>query len=322
MRRREFLGVLGTAAAWLPTGARAQQSVHSKRIGILGSQSLRPIIQFRKRLQELGYVEGQNLIVEARFAEGRDDRYPALASDLAALPLDAMIAWGTPAALAAKRATTKIPIVLVAGDVLNTGIVSNLARPEANITGFIAVNVELEEKRLELLKDIVPQLKRVAVLGNSLNPLNRVNLEIARRAATKLSVAIETFEVQSSREVATALAALTEKSPDAALIASDTLLLSERQRIVDALAQSRIPAIYPFREYATVGGFIIYGANISVLFENAASYVDRILKGEKPGDLPVQQATAFEMIINLKAAAKLGLTLPPNVLIRADEVIE
>ena len=215
-----------------------------------------------------------------------------------------------------------IPIVLVAGDVLNTGIVSNLARPEANITGFVAVNVELEEKRLELLKDIVPHLKRVAVLGNSLNPLNRVNLEIARRAAAKLSVTIETFEVQSSGEVANALAALTGKRPDAALIASDTLLLSERQRIVDTLAKSGIPAIYPFREYATVGGFIIYGANISALFENAAGYVDRILKGEKPGDLPVQQATAFEMIINLKAATKLGLTLPPNVLVRADEVIE
>ena len=322
MRRREFLGVLGAAAAWLPTGARAQQAVRSRHIGILGSQPLRPIMQFRKKLQELGYVEGQNLIVETRFAEGRDDRYPALASDLAALPLDVIIAWGTPAALAAKRATTKIPIVLVAGDVLNTGIVSNLARPEANITGFVAVNVELEEKRLELLKDIVPHLKRVAVLGNSLNPLNRVNLEIARRAAAKLSVTIETFEVQSSGEVANALAALTEKRPDAALIASDTLLLSERQRIVDALAKSGIPAIYPFREYATVGGFIIYGANISALFENAAGYVDRILKGEKPGDLPVQQATAFEMIINLKAATKLGLSLPPNVLVRADEVIE
>lgn len=322
MRRREFLGRFGAAAVCLPVGARAQPAGRGKRIGILGSQSLGSIAQFGKKLRELGYVEGQNLIVEARYAEGRDDRYSALAAELAALPLDAILAWGTPAALAAKQATTRIPIVLVAGDVLNTGIVSNLARPEANITGFVAVNVELEEKRLELLKEIVPHLKRVAILGNSLNPLNRVNLDIARRAAAKLSVAIETFEVQSSREVANALAALTDKRPDAALIASDTLLLSERQQIVDALAQSRIPAIYPFRDYATIGGFIIYGANISVLFDNAASYVDRILKGERPGDLPVQQATAFEVIINLKAAAKLGLTLPPSVLVRADEVIE
>jgi putative ABC transport system substrate-binding protein len=273
-------------------------------------------------MQELGYVEGQNLVIESRFAEGRDALYPALASELASLPLDLIVAWGTPAALAAKRATTRIPIVLVAGDVLNTGIVSNLARPEANITGFIAVNVELEAKRIELLKDVVPHLTRVAILGNSLNPLNRVNLEIARRTAEKLSVAIETFEVQSSGEVAGTLAALTAKRPDAALLASDILLLSERRQIVDTLGASKIPTIYPFREYAPVGGFIIYGANISVLFENAAIYVDRILKGERPGDLPVQQATAFEVIINLKAAAKLGLTLPPSVLVRADEVIE
>jgi putative ABC transport system substrate-binding protein len=273
-------------------------------------------------LQELGYVEGQNLIVESRFAEGRDDRYPAFASELAALPVDLIVAWGTPATLAAKRATTRIPIVIVAGDVLSTGIVSNLARPEANITGFVAVNVELEAKRIELLKEVVPDLKHVAILGNSLNPLNSVNLDIARRAAAKLSIAIETFEVQNSQEVASVLAALKHKRPDAALLASDTLLLSERQRIVDTLTASRIPAIYPFREYASVGGFIVYGANTSILFERAASYVDRILKGENPGDLPVQQATTFEVIINLKAAAQLGLTLPPSVLVRADEVIE
>jgi putative ABC transport system substrate-binding protein len=321
MRRREFITLIGGAAAW-PLAARAQQAMRIKRIGLMGNLPLRPVERFRKKVQELGYVEGQNLIIESRFAEGRDDRYPAFAAELAALPLDLIVAWGTPAALAAKRVTTKIPIVIVAGDVISTGIVSNLARPEGNITGFIALNVELEEKRIELLKDVVPRLTRIAILGNSLNPLNRINLDIARRAAAKLSVAIETFEVQNSQEVANVLAALTDKRPDAALLASDTLLLSERQRIVDALAVSKIPAIYPFREYAEVGGFIIYGANLSILFERAATYVDRILKGEGPGDLPVQQATAFEVIINLKSAAKLGLTLPASVLVRADEVIE
>ncbi len=320
--RRHFITLLGGAAAAWPVAARGQRAMRVKRIGFMANLPLRPVERFRTKMQELGYVEGQNFIVESRFAEGRDDRYSAFAAELAGLPLDLIVAWGTPAALAAKHATTKIPIVIVAGDVLSTGIVSNLARPEANITGFIAVNVELEEKRIELLKDVVPHLERVAILGNSFNPLNRVNLDIARRAAVKLSVAIETFEVQSSQEVANALAALTNKRPDAALLASDTLLLSERRRIVDALAESKIPAIYPFREYAAVGGFIIYGANISILFENAATYVDRILKGEKPGDLPVQQATGFEVIINLKAAAKLGLALPPRVLVRADEVIE
>jgi putative ABC transport system substrate-binding protein len=162
----------------------------------------------------------------------------------------------------------------------------------------------------------------VAVLGNSLNALNRVNLDTARRAAQRLSVAVEAFEVRSSPEVEGALRAITQAAPDAVLLASDTSLLGERKQIVDAMAASRIPAIYPFREYADVGGFITYGANISVLFERAAGYVDRILKGEKPANLPVQQATAFEILINLKAAAGLGVTLPASVLVRADEVIE
>jgi putative ABC transport system substrate-binding protein len=208
------------------------------------------------------------------------------------------------------------------GDAVNTGLVSNLARPGGNITGFIALNVDLEEKRLELLKEVVPHLSRVVVLGNSLNPLNRINLGTAWRAGQRLSIALEAFEVRSSQEVEGALRGITQAAPDAVLLASDTLLLGERKQIVDTMATSRIPAIYPFREYADVGGFIAYGANISILFERAAGYVDRILKGEKPANLPVQQATAFEILINLKAAAGLGLTLPASVLVRADEVIE
>jgi putative ABC transport system substrate-binding protein len=322
MRRREFITLLGGAAAW-PLPARAQQPARMKRIGLMGSLPLRPIEILRTRLRELGYVEGQNLIVEYRFAEGRDERYSDFATELVAMPVDLIVTWGTPAAFAAKRATTTIPIVLGGiGDVINTGLVSNLARPEANITGFIALNVELEEKRLELLKDAVPGLARVAVLGNSLNPLNRINLETAHRAAQKLSVAIEGFEVRSSKEVKSALRALVDARPDAALLASDTLLLSERRQIVDTMASNKIPAIYPFREYAEAGGFIAYGANISILFGRAADYVDRILKGERPGNLPVQQATAFEIIVNLKAATGLGLTLPASVMVRADEVIE
>jgi putative tryptophan/tyrosine transport system substrate-binding protein len=271
----------------------------------------------------MGYVEGSNLVIEYRFAEGRDERYPGFASELVALPVNVIITWGTPAAFAARQATTQIPIIMGAiGDAVNTGLVSNLARPGANITGFIALNVDLEEKRLELLKEVIPHLSRVAVLGNSLNPLNRVNLDTARRAAQRLSVVVEAFEVQNSLGVETALRAITQANPDAVLLASDTSLLSERKQIVDAMATSRIPAIYPFREYADVGGFITYGANLSILFERAASYVDKILKGEKPGNLPVQQATAFEILINLKAATGLGLTLPASVLVRADEVIE
>jgi len=325
MRRREFISLVGGAASSLlwPRVAHAQQPARVRRIGLMGNLPLRPIESFRSRLRELGYVEGQNLIVEYRFAEGRDERYDGFATELVALPVDVIVTWGTPAAFAAKRATTKIPIVLGAvGDAINTGLVSNLARPDANITGFIALNVELEEKRLELLKEIVPGLARVAILGNSLNPLNRINLETAHRAAKKLSVAIQGFEVRSSQDVKSALAALVDARPDVALLASDTLLLSERKQIVDTLAANRIPAIYPFREYADVGGFITYGANLSLLFRRAAEYVDRILKGERPENLPLQQATAFEIIVSMKAAAGLGLTLPATVLVRADEVIE
>jgi putative ABC transport system substrate-binding protein len=323
MRRREFIAVLGSAALARPMGARAQQHARMRRIGLMGNLPLRPIDRFRKALEEMGYLEGGNLAIEYRFAEGRDERYPGFASELVALPVDVIVTWGTPAAFAAKQATTQIPIVMGAiGDALNTGLVSNLAHPGGNITGFIALNVDLEEKRLELLKEVIPHLSRVAVLGNSLNPLNRVNLDTARRAAQRLSVVVEAFEVQSSQGVESALRAITQGNPDAVLLASDTSLLSERKQIVDAMTTSRIPAIYPFREYADVGGFITYGANLSILFERAASYVDKILKGEKPGNLPVQQATAFEILINLKAATGLGLTLPTSVLVRADEVIE
>ena len=239
------------------------------------------------------------------------------------MPVEVIVVWGTPAAFAAKRATTSIPILIgAAGDVVNTGLISNIARPEANLTGFVALNVELEEKRLELLKQVVPRLSRVAVLVNTENQLNRINLDTARRAAQRLGVKIEVVEIKSSKDVESGLAQIKGLRPDAVLLASDTLLLSERKQIAESMAANAIPAVYPFREYADVGGLFIYCANISVLFESAAEYLDRLLKGEKPGNLPVQQATTFELIINLKAAAGLGLAIPPNVLIRTDEVIE
>ncbi|MBL8665402.1 MAG: ABC transporter substrate-binding protein [Candidatus Odyssella sp.] len=320
MRRREVVSLLAAMGAGLPGFARGEARL--PRIGLLGSQPLQPIRSFKAKLSALGHVEGGNLAFAEKWAQGRDDRYPALAAELAALPADVVVAWGTPAALAAKRASTSIPTVFVAGDAVNTGVVSNLARPEANVTGVIAINVQLEEKRLDLLKEVVPNLRRVAVLANSLNPLNTINLETTHRVARDLALAIEVFEVRSSAEIGAALQRLIESRPDAALLASDILLLSNRKQIAETMAAHRIPAIYPFREYRDSGGFIIYGANISVLFERAAEYVDRILKGAKPGSLPVQQATAFELIVNLKAAAGLGLRVPSAVQVRADEVIE
>lgn len=320
MRRRDVVSLLAALGAGAPVFARAE--TRPMRVGLLGSQPLAPIESFKTKLNALGYAEGKNLAFAEQWAQGRDDRFPALAAALAALPVDVIVAWGTPAAIAAKRASQTLPVVFVAGDAVNTGIVTNLARPEANVTGVIAINVQLEEKRLELLQEVVPNLRRFAILANSLNPLNTINLETTHRVARELKLAIEVFEVRSSAEIAGALKRLVESRPDAALLASDILLLSNRKQIAETMAAHRIPAIYPFREYKDAGGFVVYGANISVLFERAAEYVDRILRGEKPGSLPVQQATAFELIVNLKAAAGLGLRVPSAVQVRADEVIE
>jgi putative tryptophan/tyrosine transport system substrate-binding protein len=322
MRRRDFIAGISLASAW-PLAARAQRSQAPRLIGLMANLPLPPIQRFRQKLQQLGYVEGNNLVIEYRYGEGRDDRFPAFAAELVAMPVEVIVVWGNPAAFAAKRATTSIPILIgAAGDVVNTGLISNIAHPESNLTGFVALNVELEEKRLELLKEVIPRLSRVAVLANTANPLSRVNLDTARRVALRLGVTIEAVEVKNSKDVASALVQIIGLRPDAVLLASDTLLLGERKQIAEAMATNGIPAIYPFRDYADVGGLIIYGANLSVLFERAADYLDKLLKGEKPGDLPVQQATAFELIINLKTAARLGLTIPPIVLVRADEVIE
>ena len=323
MRRRQFIKGLAGSAIVGPTFAFAQQNQVPKRIGLMASLPLPPVQRFRERLQKLGWVEGKNLIIEYRYAEGRDDRYRGFAAEFVSMPVDVIVVWGTPAAFAAKHATATIPILIgAAGDVVNTGLISNLARPDANLTGFIALNVDLESKRVELLKEAIPQLSRIVVLANPDNPLNRVNLDTARRAAEKLAAKIEVVEARSATEVEGALAKVKELHPDAALLASDLALVNKRKEIADFMIEQRIPAIYPFREYGNVGGLFIYGANLSVLFGRAADYLDRLLKGEKVSNLPVQQATAFELIVNLRTASALGLAIPPNILLRADEVIE
>jgi putative tryptophan/tyrosine transport system substrate-binding protein len=292
-------------------------------IGVLASLPLPPLHRLSRKLRAYGYVEGQNVRFEPRFAEGRDDRYPLLATELAALPVDVIVTWGTPAAIAAKQATGTIPIVMGAlADPVSVGIVSNLARPEGNITGFATQNVDLEAKRLEVLKDLIPQLARVGILGNAANQFLEVVLNRLRATAEQLGVALELFEVHSSDEVENALLRLDQVRPDAVLVSADTLLLTKRSEIAAALAKSKLPAIYAFREFAAAGGLIVHGANLGVLFERAAGYVDRILKGAKPADLPIQLATEFELIINLRAAAAIGLTIPPTFIARADEVIE
>src|SRR5215831_17809841 len=323
MKRREFLSMLaGSASAW-PAFAFAQQKQAPKRVGLMANSPLPAVKRFRERLQKLGWVEGDNLLIEYRYGEGQDDRFPKFAAELVSMPVEVLVVWGTPAAFAAKRATTTIPILIAAaGDVVNTGLISNLARPDSNLTGFVALNVDLESKRLELLKEAVPGVSRVVVLANPANPLNRINLDTARRSGEKLGVRIEVVEAASPADVEGALAEIKKLRPDAALLASDTMLLSKRKEIADFMAEQRIPAIYPFREYAPVGGLFTYGANISVLFERAADYLDRLLKGEKVGNLPVQQATAFELIVNTRTASAIGINIPREILLRADDVIE
>ena len=323
MKRREFITLVGGAAAARPIAARGQQSDRMRRIGVLATLPLPPVQRFFRKLQEYGYVVGHNLQLDRRFAEGDDDRYPSLAAELVALPVDIIVTWGTPAALAAMQATSTIPIVMGAiADPVSVGIVSNLARPEGNITGFASLNADLEVKRLELLKDLLPQLARVGVLGNTANPFLEVALKNLRPTAEQLGVAIELVNVHNSDEVEGALVQLDRSRPDAVLIPADNLLLTKRNEIAAALNRSRLPAVYAIREFAAAGGLIIHGANLGVLFERAAGYVDRILKGAKPADLPVQLATEFELIINLKAAAAIGVTIPPTFIARADEVIE
>jgi putative tryptophan/tyrosine transport system substrate-binding protein len=304
LKRREFIALLGGVAVW-PLAGHAQQSADLRSIGILASQPLPPFQRFVRKLREYGYIEGQNVRFVSRFAEGRDDRYPAMAAELAALSLDLIVTWGTPAALAAKQATRTIPVVMAAiGDPVSVGIVSNLARPNGNITGFAAQNVDLEGKRLELLNDLLPHVSRVGILANAANPLFDASLQSLRPAAEQLHITLDVFEIRSVGEI------------------GDLLLLTRRNEIAASLAKSKLPAVYPFREYAGVGGLMIHGANLSVLSERAAGYVERVLKGARPADLPVQLATEFELIINLRTASIMGLTVPPTLIARADEVIE
>src|SRR6516162_2955750 len=239
MRRREFIALLGAAAApsllW-QRAARAQQAERVRTIGILASQPLPPIQRFTRKLQDYGYVQGQNLRLVSRFAEGRDDRYPAMAVELAALPVDLIVTWGTPAALAAKQATRTIPVVMGAiGDPVSVGIVSNLARPDGNITGFAAQNVDLEGKRLELLKDLLPHLSRVGLLGNSANPMLDASLQKLRPATEQLRVAVDVVDIQERGGLEAALLQLARMHPDGVLVAPDLLLLTSRREIAAAL---------------------------------------------------------------------------------------
>ena len=279
---------------------------------------------FRDGLRELGYVEGKNLQLEVRWGEGNLERLPVLAAELVQLKVDVIVAASSPAVVAARQATRTIPIVMPLGsDPVGDGLVASLAHPGGNITGLSVMSSELGEKRIQLLKEIFPKVSHAMdVLWNPDYVGMRARFEQARAAAPVVGLTVRSVEVRDTRELDAALNAIIREHPEALLILVDPLTLSQRSRIVDFAAEQRLPAIYESSDFVDVGGLISYGTNGRDQFRRAASYVDRILRGAKPGDLPIEQPTTFELVINMRTAKALGITIPQSVLIRADRVIE
>jgi putative ABC transport system substrate-binding protein len=326
MRRREVITLIGSAALTLPLATYAQSPPKIPRVGwIVGSplQTVKHVYDaFRQGLRDLGYVEGQTIAIEPRSADGHMERMPGLVDELIRLKVDVLAVTNSPAALAAKKATRTIPIVMFAGDPIGLGLVTSLARPGGNVTGMSYFSVGLHTKRLELMKRLVPGLTRVAVLKNPLVIVHAIFWQEVKAAAQKLGMALQPIEVRRPEDFEPAFAATTRAKAQALLALDDPLTIGYRSRIVGLAASSRLPAIYGFREFADAGGLITYGADFVDLFRRSATYVDKILKGAKPADLPIEQPTKFELVINLKAAKALGLTVPPLLLAQADDVIE
>jgi len=327
MRRREFITLLGSAAAW-PLAARAQQTKKQSRVGYLGPSS--PSLEraqvdaLRKSLGELGHVEGQDIMFEFAWAGGDDSRLPKLADELVRHRPDVIVTTGTPGTLAAKRATRTIPIVFASsGNPVNAGLVASYVRPGANVTGFTVLGPELEGKRVQLLKEAVPKAARVALIWNSANPAIFDFYHQTRAAAAALNLTLQPMvEISQPDAFKDAFAAMTSAQPHAMMVLVDRFLLAHRAEIVNFAAMSRLPAMYGYRSYVDAGGLMSYAPNDLDQYRRTARYVDMILKGAKPADLPVQEPTKFELVINLKTAKALGLDLPPETLTRADEVIE
>jgi putative ABC transport system substrate-binding protein len=329
MRRRDVLSLLGGAAVSWPITARAQQLGKVPRIGYLspGSASPGPLAyhdEFRRGLRELGYVEGRNIVIEYRFANGKFDRLAPLAAELVQLDVDLIVSVVTQASLAAKNATTTIPIVFVSvGDPVGAGLVASLARPGANVTGNSAMTTEVVGKSLGLLKQTVPKVSPMAVLWNPDNVIYQGQiLRETEAAARALGIQLQMFGASGPDEFDRTFAAITTASAASLLVLPDPVFSAYTARIADLADKSRLPAMYGLREDAAAGGLLAYGPEYADLYRRAASYVDKILKGAKPADLPVEQPTKFDFIINLKTARTLGLTIPAGILAIADEVIE
>ncbi len=328
LRRVASIGLLAFGILAGSLTAAAQQPGTVFRIGFLGgvatpSKAERPPSVLRQALQELGYVEGKNVIFEGRWAEGKIERLPDLAAELVRGKVDVIITIGGPPAEAAKHATSIIPIVIVAaGDPVGTGLIASLARPGENITGITDQAIELIPKRLELLKETVPKASRVAVLWNSADRAMTLRYRQVETAARALGVRVQPFGVRDPSDFDGAFSTMNRDRPDAIFIISDALTSIHRKRVLDFAATNRLPAMYEHNLYVNDGGLMSYGPSLADMWPRAAYYVDRLLRGAKPGDLPVEQPTRYYLIINLKAAKALGLAVPQSVLIRADQVIQ
>src|SRR6185312_8947287 len=324
MQRREFIAFLGVATAW-PLAASAQPKI--VRIGFMGNSTAaleaNLVDAFREGLHELGYEEGRNIVIEYRWADGNYDQFPALVAELIAAKVDVIVTAGTPAALAVKKATTTVPLIMVAvGDPVGTGLVPGLARPGGNLTGLSSIAPDLEGKRLQLLREIVPALSHVAMFVNSLNPFHVSSMGQARAAVQAMGIKLQLHDIQKSEDLDDAFAAIRKERPDALLILADRVFLHNRQRIVDFTREQRLPNVNAYKELVEVGGLMSYGPSYEDMHKRAAIYVDKILKGAKPADLPIEQPSKFTFIVNLKAAKELGVTIPSQMLGLADQLIE
>ena len=326
MRRRDFIKVIaGSAVAW-PLAARAQQPGKLPIIGFLGPNTRSAagewVAAFVQRLRELGWIDARNVAIEYRWAEGRDERYAEIAAEFARLKVDVIVTSGTPAVIASKQATSVIPIVFAtAGDPVGSGLVASLARPGGNVTGLATLAAELAGKRLELLREVVPGLGRLAIMGNVGNPFTVLELGEVQAAARRLGLEINTLEIRRAQDIAPAFEAIKGRA-DALYVCTDALAHTNRIRINTSALGLRLPTMHGSRDYVEAGGLMSIGPNFSDLFRRAADLVDKILRGAKTGDIPVEQPTKFDLVINITTAKALGLTMPPSLLVRADELIE
>jgi putative ABC transport system substrate-binding protein len=325
-RRRSFL-VAALAALSGPRALLAQPAGKVARVGILAPLSAayfaRSIDAFRQGLRERGWVEGRNLVIEGRYAGERYDRLDSLAAELVALKVDVFFALAGPAVHAAKRATPTIPIVMeTLGDAISAGLVTNLARPGGNVTGVSGFAPELSGKRIEVLREMLPRATRVAVLANTVNPGTRSVLRATEETAQRLGVRVHVVDIRQPAELDASFETAVRRGSEALLVVADPLLFSQRMRIIELAARHRLPAVYETERFPEDGGLLSYGPDSTERFRRAAVYVDRVLRGEKAGDLPVEQPSQFELVINLKTARTLGITIPPTLRLRADRVIE